>query len=69
MRTRQGGGGGKRGGDRKGGSNAGPEIPDRRKVSDIPGLPSGNQQTDSSIPEKSRSGHLYFKYAHLNYQK
>ena len=28
-------------GDRKGESNDSPEIPDRRRISDIPGLPSG----------------------------
>ena len=28
-------------GDRKGESNDSPEIPDRRGISDIPGLPSG----------------------------
>ena len=32
-------------GDRKGESNDSPEIPDRRKTSDIPGLPSGRIQS------------------------
>ena len=31
-------------GDRKGESNDSPEIPDRRKTSDIPGLPSGGKK-------------------------
>ena len=44
----------KKRGDRKGESNASPEIPDRRVTSDIPGLPLGGNQTNKPY---SDAGH------------
>ena len=40
-------------GDRKGESNDSPEIPDRRRTSDIPGLPSGALFTNILITNHS----------------
>ena len=42
MRTRQ----KNEGGNRKGEFNDSPEIPDRRRASDIPGLPSGAESVE-----------------------
>ena len=53
-KTERAGGPGRRNkrGDRKGESNDSPEIPDRRVTSDIPGLPSGEEEEQEQADEE-----------------
>ena len=55
-------------GDRKGESNDSPEIPDRRATSDIPGLPSGQEERKKKEEKKRRRGNNLEKCSRYLYQ-